>query len=291
MRIVPFKQVDVFTGTPFRGNPVAVVLDAEGLEPAEMQRIANWTNLSETTFVLPPTDARADYRLRIFTPRRELPFAGHPSVGTAHAVLESGWVRPHVAKMVQECAAGLLPITIQGEGAERLIMVRAPEARLEEADMMLSVALAKALGATIDVEPAPRAINVGPTWLIVDLQEAERVRKLKPDMTKLAEVNRDFGGVGVTVFGRSGDALTPIVVRSFCPGDSILEDPVCGSGNAAVAAFLRDNDLIDPGEVRYVASQGREVGRDGLVHVRVTADGDIEVGGRAVTVIDGGVRV
>jgi PhzF family phenazine biosynthesis protein len=212
MRIVPFKQVDVFTGVPFRGNPVAVVLDAEGLEASEMQRIANWTNLSETTFVLPPTQ-------------------------------------------------------------------------------MMSVALAKALGTTIDAEPAPRAINVGPTWLIVDLDAAENVRKLKPDMAKLAEVNRDFGGVGVTVFGRTGDELTPLVVRSFCPGDAVPEDPVCGSGNAAVAAFLRDYGLIEGDDVRYVASQGREIGRDGLVHVRVTRDGDIEIGGRAVTVVDGGIRL
>ncbi|HET9485608.1 MAG TPA: PhzF family phenazine biosynthesis isomerase, partial [Xanthomonadales bacterium] len=133
--------------------------------------------------------------------------------------------------------------------------------------------------------------NVGPTWLIVDLDDAEHVRRLKPDMTKLAEVNRDFGGVGVTVFGRSGDALTPIVVRSFCPGDAILEDPVCGSGNAAVAAFLREYGLVDGGEVRYVASQGREIGRDGLVHVRIDENGDIDIGGRAVTVIDGGIRL
>jgi PhzF family phenazine biosynthesis protein len=291
MRIVPFKQVDVFTQKPYRGNPVAVILDGDGLDSAQMQQIAAWTNLSETTFVLAATQPGADYLLRIFTPKQELPFAGHPSVGSAHAVLEAGFARQHEHHLIMECAAGLLRVSIEGEDSARRIFVRTPPARIERADMMLTVALAKALGVTINQEPGPRAITVGPTWIVVDLEHGDLVRKLKPDMAQLDAIGRDFDGAGVTVFGRSDDAEVPLVVRSFAPSDGIPEDPVCGSGNAAVAAFLRDADLLDDGLATYAASQGREVGRDGIVNVRYTADGGIEIGGCAVTCIDGTIRL
>jgi PhzF family phenazine biosynthesis protein len=291
MRIVPFKQVDVFTAVPYRGNPVAVILDGEGLSDAQMQQLAAWTNLSETTFVLPPTQAGADYRLRIFTPRQELPFAGHPSVGSAHAILEAGFARQHEAHLMMECKAGVLRIAVEGDQADRRIHVRVPEARVEEDDITLSVALAKALGVTINQSPAPLPINVGPTWVVVDLEDAAIVRKLKPDMARLAAIEQDFGGVGVTVFGRQDDPDVPLVVRSFAPADGVPEDPVCGSGNAAVAAFLRHYGLVDEGHSGYAASQGREVGRDGVVRVRYTPDGGIEIGGQAVTCIDGTIRL
>lgn len=288
-RIVPFKQVDVFTSRPYQGNPVAVVLDGDGLTPAAMQRIAAWTNLSETTFVLPPTQPGADYRVRIFTPRQELPFAGHPSVGTAHAVLESGFARQHDHRLTMECAAGLLDIAIEGDGADRKLYVTAPEARFEDAELTLAVALAKALGVTIESDPAPRAVNVGPTWIVVDLVSADRVRALKPDLGQLKALSIDYDATGITVFGRTGDDTPRYVVRSFVPADGIDEDPVCGSGNVAVAAFLRDNDLLEA--PNYAASQGREVGRDGIVQIRTYDDGRIEVGGAAVTCIDGAVRL
>lgn len=292
-RIVPFKQVDVFSATPFQGNPVAVVMDAEGLDTAQMQRIAQWTNLSETTFVLPPTKAGADYRVRIFTPRQELPFAGHPTVGTAHAVLECGWAREHDHMLVMECAAGVLPISVEGKGSDRMIQVRTPAATIADADTMQTVAMAKALGTTLNSEPAPRAITCGPTWIVVDLESAATVRALKPDMAKLIEVSRDFAAVGAAVFGRCADDEPEfeMVVRCFAPIDGINEDPVTGSGNAAVANFLRVNGLVPDGPASYVASQGRELGRDGVVTVSFDREGHIAIGGQAVTIVDGTIRL
>ncbi|HVF33827.1 MAG TPA: PhzF family phenazine biosynthesis protein [Candidatus Saccharimonadia bacterium] len=291
MRIVPFKQVDVFTALPFGGNPVAVVLDAESLEPSEMQHIAAWTNLSETAFVLPPIAATASYRVRIFTPRQELQFAGHPSVGTAHAVIEAGYATPKNGVLVQECGAGLLPIEVEGEGPLRRIHVATPPAQIDEPDLTMTVALARALGATINADPPPRAIAVGPNWAVVDLERAEIVRKLKPDMAKLTELSRDYGVIGAAVFGRTGRDDFAIAVRCFAPVDGIPEDPVTGSGNAAIAAFLRASGQIPAEGARYAASQGRELGRDGIVHLRVEADGTIHIGGRSVTCVDGTIRL
>jgi PhzF family phenazine biosynthesis protein len=291
MRIVPFKQVDVFTSKPFVGNPVAVVFGADGLDSADMQRLAAWTNLSETTFVLAPTVPGADYRLRIFTTRQELPFAGHPSVGSAHAAIEAGWANPHGDRLVQECAAGLLPIRIEDSGEIRRLFVRAPAAEIEDSDLMLTHALGKALGVPLRSEPGPRAINVGPVWLIADLEQAQIVDRLEPDMAALAALCRDRDAVGVTVFGRTGRPDVLLAVRSFAPADSIPEDPVCGSGNAAIAAYLYAGEQLPPSGARYIAAQGQHVGRDGYVHVTVDADGRIEIGGEAVTCVDGTIRL
>jgi PhzF family phenazine biosynthesis protein len=287
---VRFQQVDVFTATPFRGNPVAVVLDARGLGDADMQRIAHWTNLSETTFVLPASAAGADYRVRIFTPRQELPFAGHPSVGTAHAMIEAGLATPRDGALAMECGAGVLPLRIEGGGDSRRIFVRAPAARFADPDLTQIVALSKALRLPVTQQPAPRNVSVGPTWTVVDLEDEATVRGLKPDLDRVAELTREHDSVGVAVFGRSPDPALPWVVRCFCPADGIAEDPVTGSGQAAVASFLRANGLLPAGLATYAASQGREVGRDGIVHVRVGADDRVDIGGHSVTCIDGTFR-
>lgn len=287
MRCVAFKQVDVFAAADFGGNPVAVVLDAEHLSPADMQRIARWTNLSETTFVLPPSQSDASYRVRIFTPRQELPFAGHPSLGTAHAVIEAGIAVPVDGVLVQECGAGLLPVRAQASDDAPLLFVRAPDARFVD-DASIAAELSAALRAEIAAQPAPRAVNVGPTWIVAALADATAVRALQPDLAALTALSRRVGAVGVTVFGReSGD--TTFAARSFAPIDGIPEDPVCGSGNAAVGAFLREAAALPSPE--YVVSQGREVAREGRVHVHVDADGRIEIGGRTVTRIDGMIRL
>lgn len=291
MRQVPFRQVDVFTAVAWRGNPVAVVLDAQGLDGAAMQRIANWTNLSETTFVLRPTAAGADYRVRIFTPRQELPFAGHPSVGTAHAMLEVGLATPRGGALAMECGAGVLPLQVDGEGATRRIFVRAPAARFSDPEITQIVALSKALRVPVTQQPAPRNVNVGPTWTVVDLDDEATVRGLEPDLDRVAEFTREHDAVGVAVFGRSPDPALPFVVRCFVPADGIAEDPVCGSGNAAIASFLRANQLVAAGEVAYAASQGREVGRDGVVHVRIGTDDRVEIGGHSVTCIVGTIGI
>jgi len=289
-RSVAFRQVDVFTAVAFRGNPVAVILDARDLSADRMQHIANWTNLSETTFVLPASAADADYRVRIFTPRHELPFAGHPSVGTAHAMIEAGLALPRNGALAMECAAGVLPLFVEGEGAQRKIFVRAPVAHFADPELTLLVALSKALGVTIDQSPAPCNVRVGPVWTVVDLHDEAAVRGLRPDMARCAELTGEHDSVGIAVFGRSSDATLPYVVRCFCPADGIPEDPVTGSGQAAVAAYLRANQLIPDGAFAYAASQGREVGRDGIVHVRIGSDDRIDIGGHSVTCIEGTFR-
>jgi PhzF family phenazine biosynthesis protein len=283
-RTSAFKQVDVFTAEPLLGNPLAVILDADGLSDADMQRIAAWTNLSETTFVLPPTQPQADYRVRIFTPRNELPFAGHPSVGTAHALLEAGRITARTA-LVQECAAGLLPIRVNADGAERRIFVRAPRAALHDADETIAAMAAAALGAQIS---ATRIVSNGPLWLICDLQEETRVRALAPDMTATAALCRKISAVGLVVFSRARGADYALVVRVFCPADGIPEDPVTGAANAAIGAYLHASGQLGDIGANYRVSQGREIGRDGYVEVCVdTATGDVEIGGQTVTCVDG----
>lgn len=269
----PFKQVDVFTAKPFLGNPVAVVIGAEGMATAQMQRIAHWTNLSETTFLLRPAQPGADYRLRIFTPRQELPFAGHPTIGSAHAALESGFCKARDGRLKQECGAGVLDLTVE----ERRIYVRAPQPKISPAVVPL-----------FGTSQALR-VDVGPVWIVVDLGDAADVDSLAPDMTAIAELSDSMRASGVTVFGRTGKADTPIHVRSFAPSHGIPEDPVCGSGNISVAAFLRETGLLQEFGPLYTARQGMQVGRDGRVSVRASAEA-IEIGGEAVTCVDGTLR-
>ncbi|MDE2436980.1 MAG: PhzF family phenazine biosynthesis protein [Sphingomonadales bacterium] len=271
----PFRQVDVFTAVPYRGNPVAVVLDAEGLDTAEMQAFANWTNLSETTFVLPATEPGADYQVRIFTPKVEMPFAGHPTIGTAHAVIEAGLAVPRGGRLVQQCAVGLVDLTIGTES----IAFRLPRYKLAPLDDPEATAW---IGAT--VRGLAHAVDVGPVWLVAELESRAALEALEPDYDRLAQYYAPRQMTGATLFAQEGDE---IIVRSFAPSDGIMEDPVCGSGNGAVAAYRLTMGHIGSGS-RYVASQGRQVGRDGRVTVRI--DGvDVEIGGAAVTCIMGEV--
>jgi PhzF family phenazine biosynthesis protein len=271
-----FRQVDVFTATALAGNPVAVVLDADGLDDATMQRLAAWTNLSETTFVLPPTAPGASYRLRIFTQRSEIPFAGHPTIGSAHAVLEAGIASPHGGALCQECGAGVL--TIRTDGGR--LAVRVPEATVRREVALGPDELARALGAPPTGDPL--AIDVGPVWLVARLADVATVRGLAPDLGAIDRLARRLGSTGVTVFAVGDDRARPVVVRSFAPPAGVAEDPVCGSGNAAVGAYLGATGGLDETGPAYRASQGREVGRDGTVEVRV-ADGGraVEIAGTA----------
>jgi PhzF family phenazine biosynthesis protein len=277
-----FKQVDVFTRVPFRGNPVAVVLDGSGLAAADMQRIAAWTNLSETTFVLPPSSPDADYGLRIFTPRAELPFAGHPTLGSAHAVIEAGIVTPRSGKLRQECGAGILDLQVEGE----TIWLDAPGATdtaFSETEMLQKVLCAKVRG-------APRIMNVGPRWLVADLGDAPTVAALSPDLAALADLSRRLSIGGVTVYGASADGESAIHVRSFAPAHGIPEDPVCGSGNISVAAYLVKTGQTEGIGKRYVARQGMQLGRDGKVSVKIEND-RIFLGGSAVTCVEGTLKL
>jgi PhzF family phenazine biosynthesis protein len=290
MQPLPFKQVDVFTQKPFLGNPVAVIIGAESLITEEMQRIAAWTNLSETTFVLPPSSERADYHLRIFTPKQELPFAGHPTVGSAHAAMESGFAVPRNGKLYQECLAGLIELTVEETEIGKRILVQAPKAKLSPLAENNKRWLTTGLGADCDSSDSPLRVDVGVVWLVANLDDAGAVAKLKPDLDTLLKLSHETQAAGVTVFGRSDDGQSALHVRSFAPALGAPEDPVCGSGNASVAAFLLHTGGWQDYGSKYIARQGMQVGRDGQVAVRI--DGDrIWVGGYAVTCVDGNLRV
>lgn len=286
MRTREFAQIDVFACRPFGGNPVAVVLEAEGLDGAEMQRIAHWTNLSETTFVLPPETPGGSYRVRIFTPRQELPFAGHPSIGTAHAVLEAGLAAPDAeGQLIQECAAGRLPLRLRGEGAGRELFVRLPAPRIAPLAGAEQTQLEDALKAPLT--PAA-AVNVGPVWIVAGLASGEAVRALQPDFAALARLSLATAAVGVCVYGRDASGEADLVVRSFVPADGIPEDPVCGSGNGAIGAYLQARDALPA--LSYSSSQGRECGHDGRVRVEVDPEGRLWIGGQARTCIRGRIE-
>lgn len=277
-----YLQLDVFARNAGCGNPLGVVLDAAGLDTAAMQALAAWLNLSETTFVLPPTQAAADYRVRIFTPRQELPFAGHPSVGTAHAVLERGLAAPRDGCLVQECAAGLLPVRLEARAQGRRLHVRAPRGIERPAASQATLASLR------DAAPGclrPALIDNGPRWWCIELADEAAVRTLQPDLDGMTRATRASGAVGVAVFARCDNPVYALVVRAFVPADGIPEDPVTGSANAAIAAWMHANQCLPA--PAYVSSQGREVGRDGIVHCAVDSDGEAWIGGETQTVIEG----
>jgi PhzF family phenazine biosynthesis protein len=273
----PFRQIDVFTTVAYRGNPVAVVLDSRDLDSEQMQRFAHWTNLSETTFVLPPNDPGADYRVRIFTPVAELPFAGHPTLGTCHAWLSAGGVPKRDDLIVQECNAGLIPIRRTDAG---LAFAGPPLVRSGPVEDSLVDEIASVLGiersAIVDTQWADN----GPGWVAVLLADADAVLALEPRYTEL-----DIGVVGPHPEG-SPEAFE---VRGFFPKDgAIVEDPVTGSLNASLAEWLlRTGRATAP----YVASQGTVLGRAGRAHISQDDDGTIWIGGGTVTCVSGEVEI
>ncbi len=285
-----FMLCDVFANRIGTGNGLAVVLNGEDLSTEQMQAFAAYINQSETTFVLPTTTADASYRVRIFTPVSELPFAGHPSVGSAHAVLESGLVSAHNGQLLQECAAGLLPIRVQGEGPTRVISVRAPRAKIVATDNSIQALLQ---AATINMslgEVAPTLLNNGPQWWCVQLANEQAVRHLQPLQAEIAALNLATQSVGLAVFAKSDVSEYQLVVRAFCPADNIPEDPVTGSANAAIAALMHESGTLSEIGNHYTASQGRELGRDGLVQVQVDDEGEVWIGGQTQTVIRGSLE-
>ena len=273
----PFLQVDTFTTTPYAGNPVAVVLDGEGLSADEMQRFAQWTNLSETTFVLPPTVPDADYRVRIFTPVAELPLAGHPTLGTCHAWLSAAGTSKRGDVVVQECGAGLISVRHTVDG---LAFAAPPLIRAGPVDESLVGEIATVLG--IDREEILDAqwADNGPGWVAVLLADAGAVLALQPGVVDL-----EVGVVGPYPDG-SPQAFE---VRAFLPKDgSTVEDPVTGSLNASLAEWLiRSGRASAP----YVASQGTALGRSGRIHISRDPDGTIWVGGGTITCVAGEVEL
>ena len=283
-----YTVVDVFTSRPLAGNPVAVVFDADGLDTVAMQAIANWTNLSETTFVLTPTTPAADYRLRIFTPRSELPFAGHPTLGSAHAILEAGRATLRQGgRLVQQCDIGLADVTVEDGVEGRQLTFALPSAQVKPLPAADAAELELILGSKLSHENAPAIVNVGPVWVVLPMTDAAAVLDLKPDFARLAAFERRLGVTGLTVFGWYPQGDVAIEVRAFAPSCGVEEDPVCGSGNASVAAYQWERGLLPAGGTAYVAAQGRRVGRDGRVKVQVGADGQVRVGGSCITCVDG----
>lgn len=292
-RSSPFKQVDVFTSVPFKGNPVAVVMEAEGLTAEQMLAIANWTNLSETTFVLPVSQAhrgQADYRLRIFTPGGELPFAGHPTIGTAHALLEAGMVSARDGALVQECEAGLVRLQVSGgeRGGAQRIAFELPQPVVTPLDDAAIAELEAVLGAPVRRgEAVPRLIDVGARWIVAQLADAQAVLDCRPDFTRMKLRDMRDHNTGVTVFGAyPAGAAAGIEVRSFAPAHGVVEDPVCGSGNGCVGVFIRDSGQAATLGPDYVAAQGAMLGRAGRVAVSLQG-GQVRVGGEAVTCVEG----
>jgi PhzF family phenazine biosynthesis protein len=273
----PFSQVDVFTTTPYMGNPVAVVLDGDGLTTEQMHRFAHWTNLSETTFVLPPSDPRADYRVRIFTPVSELPFAGHPTLGTCHAWLSAGGSPDQADVVVQQCAAGRIAVR---RTAGALAFAAPPLVRSGPVEEGLVQHIATLLGIDrSEILDAEWAAN-GPEWVAVLLAGADAVLALRPGVVGL-----DLGVVGPYPPG-SPEAFE---VRAFFPKDgSTVEDPVTGSLNASLADWLLRTGRAS---VPYVASQGTVLGRSGRVHVSRDPAGTIWVGGGTITCVNGQVEL
>jgi PhzF family phenazine biosynthesis protein len=270
----PFRQVDVFAATPYYGNPVAVVLDGSGLTTEAMQHFANWTNLSETTFVLPATDPAADYRVRIFTPSVELPFAGHPTLGTCHAWLEHGGSPHDPAAVVQECGAGLVRIRPTDDGLAFGAPPLVRSGPVDDADVDHIAAL---LGLSVSEIVDAQWVDNGPGWVAVLLADADAVLAVRPAPSDL-----DIGVVGPYPPG----SPIAVEVRAFFPKDGgTVEDPVTGSLNASLAEWLLRTGRVT---VPYVASQGTAIGRAGRVHV-TSDDGQIWVGGGTVTCLAGEV--
>jgi PhzF family phenazine biosynthesis protein len=272
-----FSQVDVFGSGSFSGNPVAVVLDAEGVTGEEMQRFAAWTNLSETTYVLPPTDPEADYRVRIFTPVLELPFAGHPTLGSCHAWLESGGEARGAGEIVQECDAGSVRIRRDEDG---LAFAAPPLIRSGPASEEDAARAAAALGLEPGEMRAVEWVDNGPGWLAVLLEDAERVLALRPDRLEF-----DLGAVG---FHPPGSEAA-IEVRAFTPVNGLaVEDPVTGSLHASVGQWLLGSGRL---QAPYLAGQGGAIGRAGRVRVSRDEEGAVWVGGRTETVVAGTVEL
>jgi PhzF family phenazine biosynthesis protein len=280
---LPFFQVDVFSASatqPFTGNPVAVVMDAENLSAARMQQIAIWTNLSETTFV--SEISPQGYRLRIFTPGGELPFAGHPSLGSAWAVCQHLGLSGETIALTQRCAVGDVAIEIGSSGAKANLKL--PPASLIDISSSQSAALSNALGC--EMMGDPKIVDLGPRWLTLPVSSAESLLAIKPDLPAIAALSRSLSLTGVNVFGPNEAA--GYEVRSFAPAAGIAEDPVCGSGNGAVAYYLRDVSGFKLAS--YEARQGRAIGRDGRISITYK-DQDIWLGGICIVSVRGVLNV
>ncbi|MCD9028190.1 PhzF family phenazine biosynthesis protein [Luteimonas sp. BDR2-5] len=283
-----FVQLDVFADRPGAGNPLAVVLDAEGLDDATMQAIARWTRLPETTFVFAP-DAGGDYRIRMFSPRREVPFAGHPSVGTAQALLAAGRIAPDAdGRVLQDGIAGRLPLQVRGEGQARSVAVRTPRAHVVEVAAADDPRLRDALAGLAPGALPPALMYGGRRWWLAELADEHGLRGAQPDWDAIARLAESTDSMGLCAFARA-DAGQPydLVVRAWVGAPARFEDAASGAANATLAAWLASRDALPGGRRRYVVSQGREVGYDARLQLEIDDDGEVWSGGQVAFVVEG----
>ena len=288
-----FWQIDVFAHRLGGGNPLGVVLDAAGWSDTAMQSLARWTNLVETTFVLPPSGAGvssgADYRLRIFTPSKEIPFAGHPSIGSAHALLASALLQPRTEQLVQECGAGCLPIRVVERSVRRpRLLVKAPPAT----SLATDYAQIDALFADAPEPPLARALVVGGRrWWLVELPSVDGLSRWRPAHPTVAKLAAATDTLGVCVFARCQvDQRPGLAVRAYPAGAGIVEDPASGAANGLIAAWLAEREPAGPLSRGYPVTQGREMGHDARIEILLESSTSIWVGGHCNTIVRGEVE-
>ncbi len=286
MNLLRYLHLDVFAATTGGGNHLGVVIGADDWNTEAMQRFARWTALVETTFLLSPRDSQASYHVRIFTPHNEIPFAGHPSIGSAHAAIECGLARPRDGLLWQECGAGVLPIRVEGHGVDRELLLKSPGERVlrtgRDAHPLLPATLA---GIECGMLP-PALVDGGRRWWLAELADEASLRAWQPDHAAILALAKASNSMGLCAFARAAQGEQRLVVRAFPAGVGIVEDPASGAANGLIAAYIAHAEprgLLARG---YVVSQGREIGHDAQLIVHINNDA-IWVGGRSHTVIDG----
>ena len=282
-----YLQLDVFAASRGGGNPLGVVVDAREWTDADMQGFAAWTNLVETTFLLPPTNPEASYRLRIFTPTNEIAFAGHPTIGSAYAALHLGFAQPRDGMLIQECGAGMLPIRVEGDDYARELFVRAPATRVVRVADDVSASLGSVLGTQPLGALLPALIEGGRRWWVAEFADEAGVRAWHPDHAAMIALARADDCLGLCVFARCAGSNHDLVVRAFPAGVGIIEDPASGAANGLIAAWIAQSEPRGPLARGYRVSQGREIGHDACIVVRIDEGGNVWVGGSTDVVIDG----
>ncbi|WP_049620577.1 PhzF family phenazine biosynthesis protein [Frateuria defendens] len=283
---IRYFHLDVFAAKRGGGNHLGVVVDARDWTEAQMQRFAHWSDLVETTYLLPPDAPKASYRVRIFTPHKEIPFAGHPSIGSAHAVLDCGLAQPVDGLLWQQCGAGVLPIRVEGGDAGRQLLLQSPDAQVLQTGLDAHPLLPSALqGIDVGVLP-PALVDGGRRWWLAECANEASLRAWRPDHEAIRALAQASDSMGLCAFARSAQADYALAVRAFPAGVGIVEDPASGAANGLIAAYIAHSEPHGPLARGYAVSQGREIGHDARLVARIV-DGTVWIGGRTNTVIDG----
>lgn len=289
MSTLRYLHLDVFAASHGGGNHLGVVIGADDWSGAAMQRFARWTNLVETTFLLPPGDPATSYRVRIFTPHKEIAFAGHPSVGSAHAALLCGLAQPVDGLLWQECGAGTLPIRVEGTGAQRRLLLKSPGERVLRGDPESQALLAAALAGINAGMLPPALVDGGRRWWLAEVESEAALRAWQPDHSAIGALAHASGSMGLCAFARSTHPGYQLVVRAFPAGVGIIEDPASGAANGLIAAYIAQAEPQGPLASGYVVSQGREIGHDAELVAHIV-DGSVWVGGRSHVIVDGALH-